>query len=207
LVNGAPPKPSRTKNKKGNSLILQRLVLIGLAIYFGIQREWVFCIWSLLCIIPVYGLWLAIILAVVLLISSYKIAGIVLSLLIVFTLAGNEILKKFRRAEYEDTSDITVNFIRYCREYLIIMRCFCEEDAAIAVLDPQLGTIMDEIKGKWAMGVATSGEDPDFYLINFKFDSSKMKIINDALDEYSKTYKNRKKEILEYLRNIGRPMD
>lgn len=187
-------------------MILQRLILIGLAIYFGIQREWIFCIWSLFCIIPVYGLWLAIILAVVLLISPYKIAGIVLSLLIVFTLVGNEILNKFRRSEYKDTSDITVNFSRYCREYLIVMRCFYEDDADIALLDPQLGTTMDEIKGKWAMGVATNGEDPDYYLINFKFDSPKMKMINDALDNYSKIYKNRKEEILEYLRNIGHPM-
>ena len=160
----------------------------------------------MLCIVPRYGLWLAIILTVVLLISPYKIAGIVFLLLIAFTLVGNEILKRSRRSEYKDASDTTVNFIRYCKEYLITMCSLCEDDAAIAVLDPQLGAIMDEIKGKWAMSIASGGEDTDLYLTTFKFDSSKMKMVNDALDEYSKTYKNRKEEILEYLRNIGHPI-
>lgn len=145
-------------------------------------------------------------LGVVLLISPYRIAGFVLGLLIVFTLVGNQILKKSRRSQYKDTSDITINFIRYCKEYLMIVRSFYEDDAQIAVLDPYLASIMDEIKGKWAMQVVGEDEDPDYYLINLKFGSPKMKSINDALEEYSKIYKGREKEILAYLREIGHPM-
>ena len=188
-------------------MLLKVIILVGLAVYLLLQGAWILSILCLLCLIPipVYALWVAIITAVVLLLSPYKITGVILGLFIVFTLVGNRVMQKARRTKYDDTSDITVNFIRYCKEYLITMRCFDEHDADVAVLDPHLGEIMDEIKGKWAIKIAASGKDPDVYLTAFTFDSADMQVINYALNEYSKTYGSRKEAILEYLRSIDHP--
>jgi len=187
-------------------MILKFLVLTGLAVYLGIRGEWIYSLWAISGFIPRYGVALAAGLAITLLISSYTIAGIVLALLIAFNVTGNEIVNRIRRSKYEDTSDVTINFVRYCKEYFVIMCGFLEEDADIAVLDPVLGSMMDEIKAQWAREMAQAGQDVDDYLLEFKFRSPEMKLTNETLDQYWKMYKSRKEEVLEYLREIGHPM-
>ena len=188
-------------------MILQFVVLIGFAIYFAINQQWFFCVWSLACLIPRYGLNLAIALAVILILSNNYTAGILLALLIAFNLIGNELVKRKRRSSYVGEPDVTINFIRYCKEYLIVMRSLDEEDAALAVLDPYLGEIMDEVKRNWAFHTLREYgiEDPDEYLLNFRFNSPKMENINNALDDYSKIFKDRKPEIIEYLNSLDTP--
>lgn len=186
-------------------MILKIIVLVVLALYLALNQQYVFSVWALLCLIPFTEPFLVILLAVVLLFTPYWIAGIILASLVAFNLIGNEILMRRRRSKYVDKSDITINFVRYCREYLVLMKGFYEDRADLAVLDPHLGEMMDDIKGDWALAISSKGVDPDKYLIDFKFDSPEMKRVNDALDEYAGIFNNRKQHILEYLRNIGHP--
>lgn len=186
-------------------MIFKIIVLVALALYLALNQQYVFSAWALLCLIPFTGLFFAILLTVVLLFTPYWIAGIILAFLIALNLIGNEILNRRRRSEYVDKSDITVNFIRYCKEYFVVMKGFYEDRADLAVLDPHLGEIMDDIKGDWALEISSRGVDPDKCLIDFKFDSPEMKKVNDALDEYAGIFNKREQNILEYLRNIGHP--
>jgi hypothetical protein len=187
-------------------MILKIIVLVALALYLALNKQYLFSVWALLCLIPYSGLFLAILLAVVLLFTPYWIAGVILATLIAINLIGNEIVNRRRRSDYTDKSDITVNFIRYCKEYFIVMKGFYEDQADLAVLDPHLGQMMDEIKGEWALGISSKGNDPDEPLISFKFDSPEMETVNSTLDEYAGMFKSRKQFILDYLREIGHPM-
>lgn len=188
-------------------MIFKIVTLTALTIYLLFQREYIFSIWALLCLIPFIGLYLAIFLAIVLLFSGHEIIGILLGLFILYNLIGNEILKKFRRTEYEDESDVVVNFIRYCREYFLVMKGFNEDHADLAILDPKLGEMMDEIKGQWSSDMVSQGEDPDKYLLDFKFEANEMSKINEALDEYSEMFSSRKEFIINYLKEIGHPKE
>jgi hypothetical protein len=186
-------------------MILKFVVLIGLAIYFAVVGQWLYCLWAVLCIIPVLGLWLAIALSIVLVVNGFYASGAILIILISINLIGNEILKKGRRKAYLDTSDIRINLVRYCREYFIEICSFFEEDADLAVLDPLLGEEMDKVKSKWAFALTARGIDPDAPLINFDYRLDGMDMINKVLYEYSKKYKDRKKTIIQYLKSIGHP--
>ncbi len=102
--------------------------------------------------------------------------------------------------------DTTINFVRYCRAYLEQQCGLTEKQGKILVCDPLLGPPMDKVKSKWAWEELEPGDDPDDYLLNFRFDSPKMESINNLLQKFASNYNVREPHILDYLHSIGHPL-
>ncbi len=186
-------------------MILKIVVLLGIAIYLFIEGYWPLTILAIAAIIPSAGLIIAILLAILLLISAqYWVFGI-LSTLIAWNLIGNYLMqKKSKRTENQMS---TLNyFIDYCRTYLTDIHGLSYEDAQLLILDPELGPRMDDVKRKWAWNDLQASDDPDDILKMKDYDSQQMQRINRLIDEYRNQFKKRKSKIKDYLKSIGHPL-
>ena len=75
-------------------MLLKLLVLVGLAIYFFIAGEPGLTFMSLASIIPGVGLFLAILMAIILVIKSWYVSAAIVAGLVIFNLIGNSLLAK-----------------------------------------------------------------------------------------------------------------
>jgi len=196
-------------------VILQILVLIGMVS---------FCIWQLILevqatgYIPITYIVTPILLligihprgiltwplaTILLLIRGHWLIGWIPAFLVVFTIYGNEWLKK----KYpSDSGDIVINFHSYCKDYLLTRANLKKKQVEILLLDPELGDELDREKLKWLSVDIGLGNDPDEFLVPRLFDSPQMKRINDVLDKFASRLPEREPEIRRYLNSIGHPL-
>jgi hypothetical protein len=103
-------------------------------------------------------------------------------------------------------NDIRLNFLNYCRDYLTTQCGLSSEQSEILVLDPELGSDMDEAKQQWLWQDMDTCTDPDTFLVSKSYDAPEMKRINNILDNYATQFPEREQSIKEYLKSIGHPL-
>jgi len=105
-----------------------------------------------------------------------------------------------------DTGDISFNFLNYCIDYLSSRAGLSDEQAEILVLDPELGSDIDNAKKQWLWKDLGTGTDPDTFLVSRLYDAPQMERINNILDKYAIEYSEREQNIKDYLKSIGHPL-
>lgn len=109
--------------------------------------------------------------------------------------------------EARQAAEATVDcLIEYCKGYLTERRGLTATQAQLLILDPELGTAMDETKAKWLFDHLPLEVDEDELLLARDYDAPAMRRINDLLDRFASDYSAREPGILEYLRSIGHPL-
>jgi len=106
----------------------------------------------------------------------------------------------------KDTGDVRINFLNYCKDYLSSRTDLSDYKIQILVLDPELGTDMDDAKQQWLWKDLGAGKDPDTFLVPRLYDAPQMARINLLLDKYAKEYSLREQKIKDYLKSIGHPL-
>lgn len=116
---------------------------------------------------------------------------------------GFAYMERIRQGEYR-ADQVEVNFLDYCKVYLVERGELNEQQTALLLLDPELGKEIDNAKRKWLWEDIGAGVDVDDFLVPKRFDAPQMKRINLVLDRFAAKYPERESKIIEYLQSIGR---
>lgn len=142
-------------------------------------------------------------------IKGHWFVGSLPLLLIGWNIIGLRLFYKDRLQEItrdNDTGDIRVNFLNYCKDYLSNRSGLSNEQAGILVLDPELGSDLDKAKQQWLWKDLGAGTDPDTFLVPRVYDAPQMERINSILNKYAIEYSEREQNIKDYLKSIGHPL-
>lgn len=190
-------------------MILLAIIVIDVAAFCFYQGYYLIGLISLAGFSSNIG-WAALIsTSVFLFLEKHWLVGSLPLLLIVWNIFG---LKHFHKEKLQpiiranDSGDIRINFLNYCKDYLSSQTGLSDEQAQILVLDPELGLDIDKAKQQWLCEDLGSGTDPDTFLVSRLYDASEMKRINDILDKYATEYSEREQNIKDYLRSIRHPL-
>ena len=115
---------------------------------------------------------------------------------------GRKYLKDIRSENFQ-IDDVQINFMNYCKSYLVKKSNLTENQVDLLMLDPELGENIDEVMMNWLTEDIGMGNDVDEFLVPKKFDAPQMKRINLILDNFSIEFPERESKIIKYLQSIG----
>ncbi len=190
-------------------MVLLVLVIGGISIFCFVKGYPVIGVICLFGFSKTFGFVALLATSIFLFVEGHWVVGLLPTLLIGWNLIGLRLFYKDRLTEItgeHDTMNIQTNFLNYCKDYLSERCELSKEQAQLLVLDPELGTDIDNAKRKWAFKDLGVTEDPDSFLVPKLFDAPQMERINILLDKYASEYSEREKGIIDYLKQIGHPL-
>ncbi|KKL45424.1 hypothetical protein LCGC14_2355830, partial [marine sediment metagenome] len=172
-------------------MVLLVLIIGGISIFCFVKGYPIIGVICLFGFSKKFGFIALLVTSIFLFIEGHWVVGLLPTLLIGWNLIGLRLFYKDRLKEItgeHDTMDVQSNFLYYCKDYLSERCKLSKEQAQILVLDPELGTDIDNAKRKWAFEDLGAEEDPDSFLVPKLFDAPQMERINILLDKYASEY-------------------
>jgi hypothetical protein len=191
-------------------MILLIIVIAGVAVFCFLHGYILVGILALAGLSKKYG-WPALVFcSLFLFVKNHPIVAIIPLLLIGWNLLGLRLFGTNQSVGAETDkagNDVRLNFLNYCRDYLVDRAGLSRPQAELLVLDPDLGRDLDEAKPTWLLKDLGVTVDPDAFLVPKLYDATEMHRINVILDKYAAEYAGREEGIRDYLKSIGHPLE